>query len=616
MVPILRAVVVFWVVVIAGCAPGPPLVPPSGPVVEIPEHKVFQAAERAFEEGRYGEALESYNQFLRESEEPLLVEMTLFKIAKIYRYTGRSQDAMAVLLQLQQDAPQSTLAADIQLEILTILYEGGSFEEVVAIGLAYTGSTDPTLHRTPFFLLIADAYDALGAYGNAARFYYRALNTASGPVKEAAWSKLEIACGQLGVDEIQELIVEFKDREVMGLLLYRLGMAFILDENYDNALEVLETLVARFPDHPEVQDAADMVQSLLERSRFTPFTVGCLLPLSGPYAIFGQRALNGIELALSQVGASGDGIPFRVIVMDSRSDAQATSEAVDRMDEQRVGAILGPMSMAEAAAMHAQTRGIPIFAFTQRDGVPDLGSYVFRNFITPHMQVRALVSFALEELGSRRFAILYPDEKYGQRYMHLFWDQVVEQGGTVTAVEAYDPTGTDFAKPIKKLVGLFYPAPEELMAASIPEVLPEAILPIADEELGAVHGIIDPVERITGLPLDREVIDELARRNPGRDDQWHPPYGLRGSIYPRRTQESRPGNPPAGLLRYSRHSSVGNQFVEFQDVAADVRPIHARHPDHRRLLCRQSLRRGSDFCCRFPGCVWPASRHHRGPGVR
>jgi ABC-type branched-subunit amino acid transport system substrate-binding protein len=34
--------------------------------------------------------------------------------------------------------------------------------------------------------------------------------------------------------------------------------------------------------------------------------------------------------------------------------------------------------------------------------------------------------------------------------------------------------------------------------------------------------IADPVEQISGLPLDREAIDALGRRNPERDDQWHP----------------------------------------------------------------------------------------------
>jgi ABC-type branched-subunit amino acid transport system substrate-binding protein len=99
---------------------------------------------------------------------------------------------------------------------------------------------------------------------------------------------------------------------------------------------------------------------------------------------------------------------------------------------------------------------------TQKDNIPDIGEYVFRNFITPGMQVKALVSYAVEELGLKSFAILYPDEKYGKTFMNLFWDEVIAHEGKVVGVESYRPDGTDFADPIKKLVGLYYEVPEEL----------------------------------------------------------------------------------------------------------------------------------------------------------
>ena len=46
--------------------------------------------------------------------------------------------------------------------------------------------------------------------------------------------------------------------------------------------------------------------------------------------------------------------------------------------------------------------------------------------------------------------------------MNLFWDEVIAQGGKVVGIESYDPKGTDFADPIKKLVGLFYEVPGDL----------------------------------------------------------------------------------------------------------------------------------------------------------
>jgi ABC-type branched-subunit amino acid transport system substrate-binding protein len=127
-----------------------------------------------------------------------------------------------------------------------------------------------------------------------------------------------------------------------------------------------------------------------------------------------------------------------------------------------VAAIIGPLVTSEIAAREAQEMGIPIITLTQKDNIPEIGDKVFRNFITPKMQVQTLTSFAVESLGLFRFAILYPDETYGNTFMNLFWDQLLEAGGEVVAVESYKPDQTDFSDSIKKLVGLYYEIPEDL----------------------------------------------------------------------------------------------------------------------------------------------------------
>mgnify|MGYP000287749782 CR=1 FL=1 len=55
-----------------------------------------------------------------------------------------------------------------------------------------------------------------------------------------------------------------------------------------------------------------------------------------------------------------------------------------------------------------QQMGIPIITLTQKDNIPEIGDKVFRNFITPKMQVQTLSSFSVESLGLFRFAILSP----------------------------------------------------------------------------------------------------------------------------------------------------------------------------------------------------------------
>jgi ABC-type branched-subunit amino acid transport system substrate-binding protein len=517
MAPIVSTLIVLAAFVLSACAPTPS--PVGGPTT-LPGHPIFQSAERAFEKGAYREALDGYRAFLRETDTDADVDAALLRIGQIFRRSGRNEEALAVLARLDREFPASHRRPDAMLASLQILYESGRYRDVIALGGGFSDAAPEIGPSAPILTVVADAHAALGEALDAGKFYYRAWAAGDEQTREAAWAGLMRSAGQLGADDIQELIAVARDRDARAMLSYRLGMAFILDENYDDALDVLTTVVQQYPEHPNYRDAVEMVDTLVERSRFVPQTVGCILPLSGAYAVYGQRALNGIELALSRSYRVADENPVRLVIADNRSDLDASLQALEMMDRQKVGAILGPMALSEPVAAAAQARGIPIFVFSQREGVADIGSYVLRNFITPEMQVRSLVSFATGELGIRRFAILYPNENYGHRYMNLFWDQILDHGAVVKAVESYDPEGTDFAEPIQKLGGLFFALPDDLTGATIFGARGARSVLIGDS-IDFKSGVFaDPLELLSGLPLDREVIERLERRH--RQDRWYP----------------------------------------------------------------------------------------------
>jgi branched-chain amino acid transport system substrate-binding protein len=135
----------------------------------------------------------------------------------------------------------------------------------------------------------------------------------------------------------------------------------------------------------------------------------------------------------------------------------------DLVMDNKVAAIIGPLSRvaAEAAAEEAENLWVPIITLTQKEGVSHIGSYVFRYFLSNEQQTRALVDYAVLGLDYKRFAILYPGDSYGTRLMNLFWDELDRLGAEVRGVETYDPSQTDFAEQIKKLVGLYYPRVED-----------------------------------------------------------------------------------------------------------------------------------------------------------
>ncbi len=270
------------------------------------------------------------------------------------------------------------------------------------------------------------------------------------------------ALQHLGSEDLVDLTDPLKDDVPKGYLMFQLGLNYTEEEKYNEALKVLSAFIEKFPVHENVQQAKSLLASIHKKSVYSRYTIGCLLPLSGPYKIYGNRALTAVELALNQFSANNSGPSIKVIIKDTASDPAKAEMAVKELYDENVAAIIGPFITAESAATAAQNKGIPIIALTQKDNITRIGDYVFRNFFTPGKQVETLVSFVVDALGVKKFAILYPDEKYGTTFMNLFWDQVIAHGGSVVGVESYNPTHTDFADPIKKLVGLYYKVPEDL----------------------------------------------------------------------------------------------------------------------------------------------------------
>lgn len=182
--------------------------------------------------------------------------------------------------------------------------------------------------------------------------------------------------------------------------------------------------------------------------------IGVLLPLKGDYAAFGEEALNGILLAAGVFGALPPKI--EVIVKDTGTDLPSVDRAMTELaSDARVVGVIGPLlsSTAMEAARSAQRLKVPVITLSQKDGVTSAGEYVFRNFLTPEDQARALAGHAADA-GHKRFAVLYPQTNYGIELLKHFEAAVKERGGSVVRQAAYAPGTTDFSAEVKRVFGV------------------------------------------------------------------------------------------------------------------------------------------------------------------
>ena len=182
--------------------------------------------------------------------------------------------------------------------------------------------------------------------------------------------------------------------------------------------------------------------------------IGVILPLQDKFASFGEAVQRGIDMALAE--RPPQALPLAFVVRDASSDPEENRRVVAQLcNEERVMAIIGPLTggAALAAGAEAERLQIPLLALAQKEGVPEIGDYVFRDALTSRRQVETLVRYASAGDGNKRFAILAPDNRLGQEFADLFSQAVLRQGGTVVARQVYNDSDSDFRTPIKLLTG-------------------------------------------------------------------------------------------------------------------------------------------------------------------
>lgn len=264
----------------------------------------------------------------------------------------------------------------------------------------------------------------------------------------------KLSLNELEASAADPALVQFKPQ-----ILLKIGKIYQKNKEPDRAAEYYRALTTLYPQNVNSTQAAVLLASLqnpVTTGSADANVIGAILPLTGRNASIGQHALNAIRLGL---GLNKPDSTFRIALFDSQSDPELAAQGVDKLvNEDKAIAILGGFSAKEASsiASRAELLSVPFVGFSQKPGLTNVGEYVFRNALTPEMQVDRLVQFAFDKLSAKKFAIIYPNDSYGVELSNTFWDHVLARGGQVTAAQTYDPKTTDFSDVVQKMVGTYY----------------------------------------------------------------------------------------------------------------------------------------------------------------
>jgi len=145
--------------------------------------------------------------------------------------------------------------------------------------------------------------------------------------------------------------------------------------------------------------------------------IGCLVPLTGKGAEWGQGAKPSIEIAVDEINAKGGvgGVKLEVICYDDQTLEAEALKAMSRLvDRDKVLAVVGPCFSGpfETIAPQLDERfKTPIDSYcSAKLGLSEMSKWAFRNTLTSDKQLKPVVEAWLKDHKIKKVVIIYDAE--------------------------------------------------------------------------------------------------------------------------------------------------------------------------------------------------------------
>lgn len=399
-------------------------------------------AELAFEAEEYGNAANYYSQAAA-TKNPKVRGELLLKAGEAHSRNGNLKEAQRALNQ--------ALALDLQ---------------------------DQTPWLYGAYIFAGDVHAADQKFIQALELYAQALHIAVAPSEvEAAIVKLNEVIERFDAAALTTLAQRYRASTVGALIGLRQATILRRNDRLSEAQQILENLSGG--SYPQV--LVDRVLADLEMTRqeqeVAKNKIGVLLPLSGRVSVFGESALQGIQLARARAQARAQ--HYTLVIRDTEGQPElAVKLAEELITQEKVIAIIGPLlsTCLNHCMPLADTYQVPFFTPGGADvELSAKSTPVFRNCLTNQVEGQAIAEFAVNVLGITKLAILYPDNAYGRELRDVFSHTAEALDARIVVALPYSESTTDFRRviiPLKNeaIEGIFIPDYAETVGLLAPQL--------------------------------------------------------------------------------------------------------------------------------------------------
>ncbi|MBI2026239.1 MAG: molecular chaperone DnaJ [Deltaproteobacteria bacterium] len=353
----------------------------------------------------------------------------------------------------KEEAKKELATPEIQATLNLALshYKADEFEKTIDLLSNINTSTFETDQKSQFLYLYSNSLQKKAQFYKATFSYIelQEILTSANDRTSVQNTIIDNIEKRLSLEELDQLLNESNSEFPAPYIYFRLAQIYFSQRNFEKSKDYLSKIPAN---HSYYARASEWSQKMDASYQAKSSKIAVFLPLTSPkIAFLAQQALHGIKLA-------ADSLEIVLVDSSEKTSVELQKDVERVVAEGKVIAAIGGLLPDEARtiALHAQGLGLPLLTLSLKEDLVDIGNYIFRATDTYQSQTKYIAQKAIDSFGYRKFAILYPRNDFGMSLSKIFYDTVVSLGGTVTALQYYEPTQTDFRAEFAKISGTFF----------------------------------------------------------------------------------------------------------------------------------------------------------------
>ena len=236
-----------------------------------------------------------------------------------------------------------------------------------------------------------------------------------------------------------------KNNFSVGYLAYLQVEKLFYQGSLDEAKDLTSWLKRKFEESVELVELVHSFTNKINNNdgEIDPYSVGIVLPLSGAKAIFGNRALEGIDSGFRDFLKRNESSekPLKIFVEDSKGSGVVGSFRVEKLAQKnKVSVIIGGLfsDEAEKEYLAAKKRGIFFISLSQVYLPKEQKDHLLLEIPgSVESQINKLFAEDMIKKFGSKVAIIYPESTRGKAYIDEFWRRSQLKGVNVNGIASF-----------------------------------------------------------------------------------------------------------------------------------------------------------------------------------